>query len=70
MRMGRCWVHAITWSSLLITMSCMVMAERDDPFGNMDRSDWVDPSDMLNYDMGTQKMRKSKVYVSTCAITK
>ncbi len=46
---------------LLIGLYQMAMAERDDLFANVDRSDWVDPSDMLNYDMGTQKMRKSKV---------
>ena len=33
----------------------------DDTFDFDDRSKWIDPSDMLNYDTGTQRMKKTMV---------
>ena len=36
-------------------------AKQDELYQDVDTSDWVDPTDMLNYDTGTQSMRKQKV---------
>ena len=51
-------------SLVYVTVACMIACSKsgDDVYDFGDRSDWIDPSDMLNYDASTQRMKKPVVH--------
>ena len=54
------WV--LTAAAHFLCVACCGI--EDDTFDSDDRSKWIDPSDMLNYDTGTQRMKKTTVCCS------
>ena len=56
-------IHPIVLLSVSVLLF-VPWCHADDDFDNepdlsdQDQSDWIDPTDMLNYDLSTQKMKK------------
>ena len=50
-------------SQIYMVVACLAVCNKAEAnvYDLGDRSDWIDPSDMLNYDSSTQRMKKTVV---------